>query len=220
MRARTVAPLAAMPAAVASLAMLAVVAAVVAGCNYSVVVQSPTPVPTGTDTRPGLASQVPLEPTPWPNGTTGAYGLRIDPSLMSNIPAVVGGNPLVEDVLVESSALDDSHYAAAFSSFYVAHIGMITDANFVQVGIAALKSDAQRQDFYTTWRDDWFKASCSQADGIASTTVERINDWPVDVATCNGGVDAYTLSLDNGVILSIVDLGPRRLGRQLIQGIT
>jgi hypothetical protein len=193
---------------------LAVVTAVTA-CSYSVVVQSPTPAPVG----PGIATEVPLEPTPWPNGTIGAYGLRIDPGLLSNIPSIVGGNPLVEDVAVESAALDDSHYATAFSAYYVAHIGSITDINYVEVGIGALKDEAQSQDFYTAWRDDWFKAACSQAGGIGSTGKDSINDLPFDVATCTGGVNAYTLSVNNGILLSIIDLGPRRLGRELIQGI-
>jgi hypothetical protein len=199
------------------LAMIATV--LVSGCNYNVIAQSQGPSQPSTGTGPGIATAYPLDPTPWPNGTTGAYGLRIDPNLLSNIPAIVGGNPLQEEVAIESAALDDAHYAAAFNSYYVAGIGSITDLNWIQVSLAALKADANTEDFYTSWRDDWFKASCSQADGIATTSVQSINDWQVDVATCNGGVDAYTLSLDNGVLLSIIDFGPRRLGKQLIQGI-
>lgn len=191
------------------------VAVAVSGCNYNVVVGSPTSGSQG----PGLMTEVPIGATPWPNGTTGAYGLRIDPSLMSSIPSIVGGNPLVEAAQVEVGALDDPQYAKAFAAFYVAGIGAITDLNWVQVSIAALKVDAQTEDFYTAWRDDWFKASCSQADGIGSTSVTTINDWKVDMATCNGGVDAYALSLDNGILISIVDFGPRRLGHQLIAGI-
>ena len=203
----------------ATLAALAVVIAFVSGCSYTVIAQTPTPEPVPTGVRPGVATQVPIEATPWPNGTVGADGLRIDPSLMSNIPSIVGGNPLVEDVEVESGALDDSHYADAFSSYYAAHLGDITDLNWVQVNLGALKPDAQSEDFYTSWRDDWFNATCSQADGIGSTSVQTINDWQVDVATCNGGVDAYTLSLDDGILVSIADFGPRRLGKELIQGI-
>lgn len=200
-------------------AALTVLAAAASGCTYTVVVGGATPAAQGTGTRPEVETEVPIEPTGWPAGTTGATGLRIDPSLMSNIPSIVGGNPLEEDVLVENAAMDDSQYAAAFSGYYAAHIGMIADLNFVQVTIAALKADAQTEDFYKAWRDDWFKATCSQADGIGSTGLEKINDWQVDMATCKGGVDAYVLSLDNGILISVVDLGPRRLGKQLIQGI-
>jgi hypothetical protein len=214
MRAR----IAGLPSAALLLAVAALAAAL-SGCNYNYVAQSPAPTPTGTGTRPGIATEVPIEPTPWPNGTIGAYGLRIDPSLMSNIPSIVGGNPLVEDVLVEDAALDDPQYADSFSAFYVARVGMVSDLNWVQVSLGALKTAAQTDDFYTAWRDDWFKAACSQADGIGVTGKDSLNDWQVDVASCNGGVNAYTLNLNDGILVSIVDFGPRRLGRQLISGI-
>jgi hypothetical protein len=194
------------------LAALLLAATAAAACSYTVVVQSPTPGP-DTDTA------VPIMPTPWPNGTTGTFGLRIDPSLMTNIPAVVGGDPLVESTDIEIAAMDDPNYATAFKSYYVASIGSITDVNWLEVSIGALQDGALTQDFYTQWRGSWFQTACSQADGIASTDQESINDWPVDVATCKGGVDAYTLSLDNGVLVSIMDIGPRRLGRELIEGI-
>jgi hypothetical protein len=191
----------------------------VAGCSYAVVVQTPTVPPVPTDVGPAIATQVSIAATPWPNGTVGADGLRIDPSLMSDIPSVVGGNALVEYVEVESAALDDAHYADAFTSYYAARLGDVTDLNWVEVTLGALKPDAQSQDFYTSWRDDWFNATCSQASGIASTSVQQINDWQVDVAICTGGVDAYTLTLDDGVLVSIADFGPRRLGKELIDGI-
>lgn len=182
---------------------------VAVGCSYSVVVTSPTP----------LVTSVPIEPTAWPNGTTGTFGLRIDPSLLPNIPSSVGGNPLLEDVGLELIALDDPHYASPFDGYYIAHIGSISDPNWLEVSVASLREGAQTEEFYTSWRDGWFKTACSQADGIGSTSVESINDWQVDVATCKGGVMAYTLRLDNGILVSIMDLGPRRLGRQLIEGI-
>ena len=182
---------------------------VAAGCYYTVVVTSPTP----------LVTSVPIEPTGWPNGTIGTFGLRIDPSLLRNIPSSVGGNPLLEDVEFELLTLDDPHYASPFDGYYIAHLNSISDPNWLEVSIASPREGAQTDDFYASWRDSWFKTACSQADGIDTTTLESINDWQVDVATCNGGVMAYTLRLDNGILVSIMDLGPRRLGRQLIKGI-
>jgi len=199
-------------------AILVILAAsvVVAGCNNSVVV---TPPPGSVDTGTGLTTEVPIGATPWPNGTTGAYGLRIDPSLSNNLPAYVGGNPLVEDAGTEVLALGDRRYAEVFEAYYVAQVGSITDLNWVQVTVARLKGAAIGPDFYASWREDWFDSACSQAGGIGSTSKETINDWQVDLATCTGGVRAYTLSLSDGILVSIVDLGPRRLGRQLIEAI-
>jgi hypothetical protein len=190
-------------------AILLATSVVAVGCSYTVVATSPTP----------LVTSVPIEPTGWPNGTTGTFGLHIDPSLLSNIPSSVGGNPLLEDVEFELLALDDPSYASPFDGYYIAHIDSVTDTNWLEVSLASLRDGAQTEEFYTSWRDSWFNTACSQADGIDTTTVESINDWQVDVATCKGGVMAYTLRLDDGVLVSIMDLGPRRLGRQLIQGI-
>ena len=190
-------------------AILLATSIVAVGCSYTVVVTSPTP----------YVTSVPIEPTGWPNGTTGTFGLRIDPSLLSNIPSSVGGNPLLEDVDFELLALDDPSYASPFDGYYIAHIDSISDPNWLEVSVASLRDGAQTDDFYTSWRDGWFKTACSQADGIDTTGLKSINDWQVDVATCKGGVMAYTLRLDAATLVSIMDLGPRRLGAQLIEGI-
>ena len=192
-------------------AALLLAAAAATACTYYPEPPSPTPAPPGT--------AVPIMPTGWPNGTTGTFGLRIDPSLLSNIPTVVGGNQLVEAADIEIAAMSDASYAKAFSSYYVAGLGSTADLNWLQVTLGAPRADAQSEDFYTTWRDGWFQTACSQAGGIDTTAQQEINLWQVDVAYCIGGVDAYTLTLDDGVIVSIMDLGPRRLGLQLIQGI-
>jgi hypothetical protein len=198
----------------ASAAMAALLfCAVVAGCTYTVVVTQP-----GGNGSPDV-TEVPIGPTPWPNGTTGQYGLSIDPSLSSYLPAYVGGNPLVEDAGTELLALDDQAYAQAFNSIYVAQVGDITMPNWVQGSVAWLKGQSFGQAFYLSWRDDWFDRSCSEAGGIASKDKQAINDWDVDVATCAGGVHAYTLELTDSILISIVDLGPRQLGRQLIQAL-
>ena len=180
----------------------------VAGCYNVAVTQAP---PTSYNR--------PLLPTPWPNGTTGASGLRINPSLLSNVPINVGGSPLIEDVIQEMQALDDPTYASAFTSYYAARINDVTNPNWLLVTLEERKSDAQNEEFYTQWRDSWFGITCSQAQGLATKTVESIEGWQVDVGTCTGGVVAYVLALDNGVLVSMMEFGPRRLGRQLIHGI-
>jgi hypothetical protein len=190
-----------------ALAAAAVVA--LAGCSYTVVVTPASPT----------THDYPIEPTPWPNGTIGASGLRISPSLLSYIPISVGGSTLIEDVTQEIQALDDPAYAAAFTSYYAARINDITAPNWLLVTLQERKPDAQNEEFYAQWRDDWFKVSCSQAEGLGSASTETINDLTVDIGSCNGGVVSYVLALDNGVLVSMMDLGPRRLGRQLVQGI-
>jgi hypothetical protein len=193
----------------AALVAAIALAAALAGCTYTVVV---TPTPLGSFDRP-------IAPTPWPNGTVGACGLRISPSLLYGLPTTVGGSPLVEDTLLEVQAMDDSAFCSAFTAYYATQIGDLTDANWLVATFEQPKEDAQNQDFYDQWRDSWFKTACSQADGLDTTASETINDWRVDVGHCKGGVDAYVVALDSGLLISAMDLGPRRLGRELIQAI-
>jgi hypothetical protein len=67
--------------------------------------------------------------------------------------------------------------------------------------------------------DEYATGACSQAGGVASSSQQDINDWKVDVSTCNGGPLVYTLSLGKGLLLSMYGLGPRDLGRKLIESL-
>ncbi len=194
--------------------MAALLAVLAAGCSYSVVVTA-SPLDTGD----GAVTEVPIGPTAWPQGTVGQYGVRVDPNLSASLPSYVGGNPLVEDPISETLDLDIKSYGEALDSIYVAQVGQVTDLNWVQATLALVKGSAVSPEFYTSWRDQWFKGTCAQADGIASTTQESIDGWSVDIATCAGGPRGYTVILNDGLVLSIVDLGPRQLGRQLIQAL-
>jgi hypothetical protein len=187
---------------VAILVSVAVIA--VSGCG-SVVVTTP-PADTG----------VPIAATPWPNGTVGRYGLRIDPTLLGKLPAQVGGDPIAEAAGIEAQDLDNADLPASFEGIAEGSIGEITDANWLRVSIGRLRPEAQTDDFYTNWRDQYDQGVCSRADGVASTQIETMADRSVDVATCKGGVIAYTVRFADGLLVSAQDLGPRRLGRQLM----
>ncbi len=184
------------------------VAALLSGCG----VANPTSAPL-------TPNDGPIAPTPWPNGTTGACGLRISPSLLYGMPLSVGGSPLVEDVQMELQALDDRNYCAGLAAYYAARVNDIADPNWLVVTFEQLKEGAQDATYYASWRDGWFLVACSQAEGLGTTEVQTINSWQVDVGHCKGGVDAYVVDLGSGLLVSAMDLGPRRLGRQLIAAI-
>lgn len=165
---------------------------------------------------PSPAGPVLLEPTPWPAGTVGPYGLRVDPALLRTFPATVSGEALEEAADLELQALDDQELAASFDAFAAARVGGMADPNWLVVSIGRLSASATGDAFYNRWRDDYASGACSQAGGVASTTTTSIGDWTVDVASCTGGVDAYTFRPEEDLLVSITDLGPRRLGRQLV----
>jgi hypothetical protein len=179
--------------------------------------------PTGCDlttaTPPPDVTVVPLQATPWPNGTLGRYGLRIDPQLLAGLPATVGGLPLVESAPLEIIALDEPDEATLFEAFAAAQAGSTTATDWMSVYVGQVREEDQNQAFYASWRDQFFEGACSQANGVGNVEPATINDWSVDLATCRGGTVAYTLWFESGALLSIQELGPRHLGRQLIEAL-
>ena len=192
--------------------LLAVAACVVVGaCGGS---SSSSAVPGDTT--------VPLQPTAWPNGTVGAFGLRIDPGLLGTIPRTAGGLPLIESAPTEITALDTSDDFTRFDRFAAAEAGQLSEtgnSDWISVSIGHVRDADQTDDFLASWRDEFFEGACSHADGVKSQAQETINDWPVDTAVCTGGPLVYVLWTEDGNLLSIQDLGPRHLGRELINAL-
>jgi hypothetical protein len=183
--------------------VLVLVAATASACG-------PGPAPSPNET------QIAPAPTVWPSGTTGQYGLHIDPSLLGLLPRTVDAYPIVEDSASEMAALDNADLAHTFDNYAAASIGVIGDADWLQLVIGHLRPESQNADVQTAWISEYATGACSQADGVSGTSQPTISGWVVDVATCAGGPTVYTLSLGNGTILSMYGLGPRDLGKSLI----
>lgn len=164
-------------------------------------------------------TEVAIGATPWPNGTIGQYGLRIDPSLLAQLPGNVGAYPLAEDADSELTALDDADLARTFDGYAAAAIGQLGEDNWLRVVIGHLKPASQTADVYTAWVEQYATGACSQADGVTGSSQQTINDWIVDTATCGGGPVVYTLALGNGTILSMFGFGAKDLGRMLIDAL-
>lgn len=169
-----------------------------------------------------LYTSIPIGPTPWPSGTTGQYGLRIDPSLLGKLPQMVDAYPLVEDAESESLVMDDRAVANTFDRYAAARIGELSGDNWLFVAMGHFKIDVQSSayaDTYQAWVSQYATGACSQANGVLSSSQQEINSFYVDTATCGGGPVVYTLPLGNGLVLSMFGLGPRDLGRALIKAI-
>ncbi len=197
--------------AVAYLAALLIAALAVAGCDGS----GPTPTPAYT--------AVSLVATPWPSGTTGQYGLHVDPSLLGKLPQFVHAQPIVEDAASEGVALGDPNMPKTFAGYAAGSVGQLGAANWLEIAIGQLRPEIVNSDSYsdtyTAWVSDYDTGACSQAGGVSTTGQQQIGDWPVDEATCVGGPLVYTVQLGDGVILSMFGDGPLDYGRLLIQAL-
>jgi|ERR1035437_994416 hypothetical protein len=161
----------------------------------------------------------PLGPTAWASGTTGQYGLHIDPSLLGKLPRTVAAQPLIEDAGLETSAMDNADLAKTFDNYAAASVGQIGDADWFSLSIGHVRDQSQSSDLYQAWAEQFATGSCSQADGVTTSSQEQIGDYQVDESICGGGPMVYTLSLGSGLILSIFEGGTHHWGRQLIQAI-
>ena len=192
---------------VRGVAALAAAAIALAGCAGA----AASPAPTYT--------AVPIGPTAWPSGTTGQYGLRIDPSLLAKLPAHAGALPITEDAGSESSVLDDANTANTLDRYVAASAGDIGDPDWLKISIGHFKTDSQNPDVYSAWVDQYAKGACSQANGVSATDQKDIGDYRVDVSTCAGGIIVYTLQRGDWVVISMYEFGPRHIGSALIAAI-
>ena len=179
---------------------------------------------TGTPAPTIRYTAVPIAATPWPHGTTGKFGLHIDPALLARLPSKVDGLVLVEDATSEGSAMNDADLAKNFDGYAAASIGLVGDANWLNVAVGRLKDSVAGSDsytdFYLAWVNEYASGACSQADGVADSSQQTINDWLVDVSHCKGAISVYSLPLGSGILLSMYGMGSRDMGRKLIAGLS
>ncbi|HEU6440184.1 MAG TPA: hypothetical protein VFC12_07080 [Terriglobales bacterium] len=192
---------------VRGLAALIVAAVALAGCGGAVASPSPT------------YTAVPIGPTAWPSGTTGQYGLRIDPSLLGKLPAHAGALPITEDAGSESIVLDDADAAKTLDRYVAASAGGPGDPDWLNIAVVHFKPESQNVDVYSAWVDQYAKGACSQASGVSGTDQQDIGHSTVDVSTCAGGLTVYTFQRGDGVVVSMYELGPKHIGRALIESI-
>jgi len=188
-------------------ATLAVAAIALTGCAGSGA--SPTPTYTA----------VPIGPTAWPSGTTGQYGLKIDPSLLGKLPAHAGALPVKEDPGSEATVLDDADAAKTIDRYVAASAGGLLDPDWLNIAVVHFKTESQNEDVYSNWVEQYAAGACSQASGVSGTDQQDIGDFHVDISTCAGGITVYTFQRGDWVVISMYELGPKHIGRALIAAI-
>lgn len=192
------------------------------------------PAPAGTATPPAsvpvASAQVTPAPTPGStfgrteppgsSGTPGSPGSGVveDLSLLSLVPADVAGVPVRPETLAYAEAASDPAFAAnvAAAAFFVA-----VDASDLASGVVAqLRPGVFSDAFFRDWRDSYNEGACGQAGGVAGNAEAELGGRTAYITSCAGGLLAYHAYLeDRGVIVSLISVGERRFGEQLMKGI-
>ena len=202
-------------------AVLATLALVVAACG---------PAPVGTTTPPVASPATTPSPTPGstPDRTDApgssatpespGSGVTEDASLLAVIPADVDGVAVQQETLAFADAASDPSFVANVeaAAFFVA-----VDASDLASGVVArLRPGVFSDGFFRDWRDSYNEGACAQAGGVAGNAEAELGGRTAYITSCAGGLLAYHAYVDErGVIVSLISVGERRLGEQLVDGI-
>jgi hypothetical protein len=195
-----------------------VVALALAGCGSAAV--SPTVAPA----RSAPASAAPAASTPSPptsadSSSPGtAASVVLDASLLGVLPPDIGGVAIQLEPDALTTALADPDFARNVEA---AAFAVAVDAGDLASGVVArLRPRVYTEALFRDWRDTYNAGACGQAGGVAGNAQAELGGRTVYIATCVGDLRVYHAYLpDRGVIVSLLSIGPRRFGEQLMGGL-
>ncbi len=204
------------------LILVLVIALVLAGCGSAPVTPTPAVVPTA----PGPASLAPAASSPLPptpaalssSSPDPAASVALDESLLGVLPPDVGGAPIRLEPDALASALSDPDFARNVEA---AAFAVAVDAGDLASGVVArLRPGVYTDALFRDWRDTYNAGACGQAGGVAGNAQADLGGRTVYIATCAGDLRVYHAYLpERGVIVSLLSVGPRRFGEQLMGGL-
>ncbi len=162
----------------------------------------------GESTAPGVSS------APGPLATRSGI---IDPALLALVPAEVAGLPVHEDAAAAAQAATDPQLAAVLSAYETGVVGD-NGANIAAFVLAIPKPAVDVVAYFARWRIDYDKSGCEPAGGALANRTEVIAGRHVEITACAGGATIYhaLVGSDGRTILSILEVGPKMLGRQML----
>jgi hypothetical protein len=140
----------------------------------------------------------------------------VDESLLALLPTSVDGLPVVEDVATEMQQAGVLRAGNTVDAYAAAVIGDAGD-NVASINLVTPAFPADVATFARTWAEQFDAAACEANGGTGLATTKVIGRYRVDVMRCAGGAVLYHAILGGRTVLSILELGPRELGRRVIE---
>jgi hypothetical protein len=90
------------------------------------------------------------------------------------------------------------------------------------VSVVRLRSGVFDEGFFRSWRDSYDEAACDAAGGVSGHAEAEIGGRTTFIGTCAGGAHTYHVRLetDDVILVSVTAVGERRLGEQVVAGLT
>jgi hypothetical protein len=150
----------------------------------------------------------------------GSAAVSVDPTLLSILPATVGGQPISEVQDVEVNLATDPNLVANAAGLAVALGIDLSAGEFAYVAVIRLKPLVFSNAFYLSWRQSYDEGACSQSNGLKSTSTTTIAGRPVFVGTCAGGATTYHVHLAApDRLVSITSVGTSHYGALVLAGL-
>lgn len=211
----------------------AIMAAVVGACGQSGaatpsatasgVTVPPTPAALASPT-PAASIAVSTEPTP-SSSPVPSGDVAVDLALLDHVPTAVDGvavepDPATSAEVAADPSLSDSASALAIALAIAAGSSVADDLAIVSV--VRLRPGVFDDGFFRSWRDSYDAAACAAAGGVSGHAETEIAGRTTYIGTCGGGAHTYHVMLetDDAVLVSVTAVGERRLGEQVVAGLT
>jgi hypothetical protein len=139
----------------------------------------------------------------------------LDEALLAVLPAEVGGVTVSSEPDAFAQTAADPDFARNVESAVFA-IAPGTD-DLASGVVARLRPGVYSDEMFRDWRDSYNEGACGQAGGLGGNAEAELGGRTVYIASCNGGVHVYHAYLpERGVIVSLLSLGTKRFGEQLM----
>jgi hypothetical protein len=203
--------------------LVAAVALILAACGAG-----PSPSPSVVAPTPTVPASGPIlagpSPSPGASATTsggaspgGSPAVPVDPSLLSVLPATVGGQQVNEVPEIEAQLVTDPSLLQNAAGLAVALGINMTTGDFAYVAVIQLKPLVFSNAYYASWRQSYDQGACSQSSGLKSTSTTTIAGRQVFVGTCNGGALTYHVHLVGpDRLVSITSVGTAGYGALVV----
>ena len=196
------------------------VALLLVGCDTGLATPSPLVAPTASAPAsvPAPASTPPPSAPAVSSGPGASASVALDASLLGVLPPDVAGVAIQLEPDALTTALADPDFARNVEA---AAFAVAVDAGDLASGVVArLRPGVYTDALFRDWRDTYNAGACAQAGGLAGNAQAELGGRTVYIATCAGDLRVYHAYLpERGVIVSLLSVGQRRFGEQLMDGL-
>jgi hypothetical protein len=205
------------PPAVAAVAVAA--ALLLSACGSGAASVALTTAPSAAP-QPSVA--IAASPSSASTATASGPSVALDPGLLSFVPATVDGLKLTYDPETTARVTDDAALARDASGLAIAIAvdpGTSAAPELTVVSVVRLRDPSVDEAWFRDYRDSYDTSACASAGGVSGHAQSTIATRTVFISSCAGGAFIYHVRLAEGIIVSALSVGSRRLGQKVMEGL-